>query len=109
MQAKRLDRRKLAVCGCNHFAWLPGLADARILAMFETRILPAFLFLGMAAFAGSAWSQSPGSEQPVAKPVAARTPYSPFKDIHVDQDCHLLPDPAYRDAAGKSRTCAGIR
>jgi hypothetical protein len=73
--------------------------------MFATRLFPAFLFLGIAAFAGTAGAQSPGAGQtaaePTAKPVAARAPYSPFKDIHVDQDCHILPDPAHRDATRK--------
>lgn len=73
--------------------------------MFETRILPAILFVSLAAFASASAPQSPGAEpsaaQPAAKPVAARAPYSPFKDIHVDQECRLLPAPAYRDAGGK--------
>jgi len=69
--------------------------------MVATKILPAVFFLGAVAFLGTAASLAQGAQQPAAKP-AARIPYSAFKEVHVDQQCHILPYPGSPDA-GKSK------
>jgi len=69
--------------------------------MTATKKLPAFFFLGAVASFGVTASLAQGAQQPAASP-AARIPYSAFKEIHVDQQCHILPYPGSTDA-GKSK------
>ena len=73
-------------------------ASARILPMLENGIIPAFLLVGaLASFAGtpSALVSQQPSPPPSSAPLPARHAYSPFKEIHVDQSCRLLPDPLH--------------
>jgi len=72
--------------------------------MTAMKILPALFLLGVAASFGAtgppAQSAQPAS-QTVSKTAAARVPYSVFNEIHVDDRCRLLPNPALRSAGGK--------
>jgi hypothetical protein len=72
-----------------------------MLAMVATKILPAVFFLGAVASFGVTASLAQGAPQPSASP-AARIPYSAFKEIHVDQLCHILPYPVSPDT-GKNK------
>ena len=65
--------------------------------MVATKILPAVFLLAAVASLGVTASLAQGAQQPSAKP-AARIPYSAFKEIHVDQQCHILPFPGSPDA-----------
>jgi hypothetical protein len=66
--------------------------------MMEKNLFLACLLIITAATPTIAASSAPASQQsdaqPASTPVAHRPPYSPFKEIHVDRYCHLLPDPA---------------
>jgi hypothetical protein len=66
--------------------------------MVSTRFFPAFLLVGTLASLGAANPQASGlpqtAPQPPATPAVHRAPYSPFKEIHVDESCRLLPRPA---------------
>jgi hypothetical protein len=69
--------------------------------MVATKRLSALVLLGAAALFGVPGLLAQSAQQPASHPVAARLPYSAFKEIHVDQDCHLLPNPALKSTADK--------
>jgi hypothetical protein len=57
--------------------------------MFETRNCAIMALLGATASLGAMAQQSPGSAAP------QRRSYYAISEIHVDQDCRILPDAAY--------------
>jgi hypothetical protein len=68
----------------------------------KMRIPPAFLILGTATALGAFAAATQQPTQSTLAPLPARIPYSPFKQIHVDDGCRILPDPAV-PVAGKKK------
>lgn len=70
--------------------------------MFRSRLFLSSLFAGAFFSLGIAAAPDLTGQQPAVHPAVARTLYSQFKQIHVDQDCGLLPDPA-QQVPGKKK------
>ncbi|MGA2890250.1 MAG: hypothetical protein ABSE51_19570 [Terracidiphilus sp.] len=69
--------------------------------MVATKIFSTLFFLGAAASLAKFSSSAQESQQPASNSVVARAPYSAFKEIHVDQQCRLLPYPALQSDVKK--------
>lgn len=86
-------------------------AGAKIPPMLATRIKWTALLPGLSASMALAISQplisqplaAQSASQPAATPVVHRIPYSRLLEIHVDQDCHILPPAAEPPTTKKPR------
>jgi len=84
-----------------------ALDSGKMLAMVTLKNLPVLFFLGTAASLATMVSSAQSSQQTplqaASKPASARVPYSAFSEIHVDQRCRLLPNPALLKAGEKKQ------
>jgi len=64
-------------------------------------LLAVLLVAAMACLSATA-SRAQDTPEPVPAHAAARAPYSPVKNIYVDDSCHLLPEPG-RQITGKRK------
>lgn len=74
--------------------------------MFGAGFFRAFSLLNMLAVASAGFHALSGQQQeskPATASAVARIPYSPFREIHVDENCRILPDTSVR-LPGKKKT-----